>query len=245
MSRFDGVLTDIDGTLIDSEALGKEAFLMVGRDYGLNISSAELDATAGWSAKKRFAHFRDGGRFTAGAPETDVWLRKLAVYAAMHRDRIDVLPGVPGFFRQMARSGVVMAAVTNSRRATAVTKISPLGEFVRHLRFTITADDVRHPKPDPQGYLKGANRLGISRNRLLVLEDSKAGVEAAHRAGIACIQIQSDPAAFSDRASLRIDSLGIKRDHDRVMAFMGIRHELHSRPHLDQRISRIGRPMAR
>jgi HAD superfamily hydrolase (TIGR01509 family) len=244
MPRFDAILTDVDGTLIDSESLGKEAFMVVGREHGLNISSEEFDTTTGWSAKKRFAHFRDAGRFTTGAPEQGLWLKKLAVYAAMNSDKIDVLPGVPGLFRQVSRSGIDIAAVTNSRRATAVTKIGRLGEFARHLRFTITADDVSQPKPDPEGYKLGQARLGLPRSRLVILEDSKAGVEAAHRAGIPCIQIQSDPAEFSDKAALRIDSLGIKRDYDRVMAFMGINHNLDARQHLDRRVTKMAPPFA-
>ncbi|HCI47255.1 MAG TPA: hypothetical protein DFI00_08170 [Rhodospirillaceae bacterium] len=242
MPRFDAILSDVDGTLIDSESLGKEAFMVVGQDYGLNISSAEFDETTGWSAKKRFRHFADADRFTSGAPDEKVWLDKLKVYAAMNSNKIEVLPGVPGFFREMERRGIRIAAVTNSRAETAKTKIAQLQEFERHLKFRFTAGDVSAPKPDPEGYKKGAARLGIPKSRIVVLEDSKSGVEAAHAAGIACIQIQKDPAEISDKASLVIGSLGDKRDFDKVMKFMGIEHNLHARIHEDRRVHKIPVP---
>ena len=130
--------------------------------------------------------------------------------------------------------------VVASIPASAV--FTQLQEFERHLKFRFTAGDVSAPKPDPEGYKKGAARLGIPKSRIVVLEDSKSGVEAAHAAGIACIQIQKDPAEISDKASLVIGSLGDKRDFDKVMKFMGIEHNLHARIHEDRRVHKIPVP---
>jgi sugar-phosphatase len=47
----------------------------------------------------------------------------------------------------------------------------------------ITAEDVQRGKPDPQGFLLGAQRLGVSIDECLVFEDSPAGVAAAKAAG--------------------------------------------------------------
>jgi sugar-phosphatase len=47
----------------------------------------------------------------------------------------------------------------------------------------ITGEDVRRGKPDPQGFLLAAQRLGVSIGKCLVFEDSPAGVAAAKAAG--------------------------------------------------------------
>jgi sugar-phosphatase len=47
----------------------------------------------------------------------------------------------------------------------------------------ITAEDVQRGKPDPQGFLLGAQRLGVIIGECLVFEDSPAGVAAARAAG--------------------------------------------------------------
>ena len=47
----------------------------------------------------------------------------------------------------------------------------------------VTIDDVRHGKPDPEGYLLAARKLGADPRRCLVVEDAEAGVAAGRAAG--------------------------------------------------------------
>jgi sugar-phosphatase len=61
-------------------------------------------------------------------------------------------------------------------------------EFLNHSyaafpAVMITAEDVQRGKPDPQGFLLGAQRLGVSIGECLVFEDSPAGVAVAKAAG--------------------------------------------------------------
>jgi sugar-phosphatase len=53
----------------------------------------------------------------------------------------------------------------------------------------VSADDVRQGKPHPEPYLRAAARLGIQPERCLVIEDAKAGVEAALAAGMQVLAI--------------------------------------------------------
>jgi sugar-phosphatase len=60
----------------------------------------------------------------------------------------------------------------------------------------ISSDDVRLGKPDPEGYLVAAVRLGVAPERCLVIEDTPAGLEAARRAGMDVLGITTTfPAA--------------------------------------------------
>jgi sugar-phosphatase len=55
----------------------------------------------------------------------------------------------------------------------------------------VTADDVAQGKPAPEPYLLGAQRLGIAPERLLVVEDAPAGIQAGRSAGIRVLGIAS------------------------------------------------------
>jgi sugar-phosphatase len=57
------------------------------------------------------------------------------------------------------------------------------------VRFVLGAEDYAPGKPDPSGFLLGAQRLGISPSNCLVFEDSLAGVLAAKRAGMWCVAL--------------------------------------------------------
>ena len=252
MAKFDFIFWDGDGTLVDTESLGKEAFMEVGKRFDLKLSSEEFDETTGWSAKKRYRKMVDEGRFGRTPPGEADWMKMLKVYQAENQDKITVLPGIPGLLRLARDNGMRSSLVTNSRKSSSATKIAALREFERHLEFRLTAPDpapsgapsrgfgtIQNPKPHPEGYKKALNRVGADRTRAVVIEDSKAGVEAAHAAGLPCIQIQSDPAEFSDKATLRVDSLGNKRDFDRVAAFMGLQYDPALQAHRDDRIHKI------
>jgi sugar-phosphatase len=55
----------------------------------------------------------------------------------------------------------------------------------------VTADDVAHGKPDPEPYLKGAERLGFAPAECVVIEDAPAGIQSARAAGMKVIGIAS------------------------------------------------------
>jgi mannitol-1-/sugar-/sorbitol-6-phosphatase len=58
-------------------------------------------------------------------------------------------------------------------------------------KVLVTADDVKNGKPDPEPYLKGAERLGLSPGECLVIEDAPAGIQSAHAGGLRVIGLAS------------------------------------------------------
>ena len=75
------------------------------------------------------------------------------------------------------------AVVTSGTTALARARLAAAG--IPLPRVLVTADDVTRGKPDPEGYLAAARRLGVSPGDALVLEDSGSGIEAGRRAGVA------------------------------------------------------------
>jgi sugar-phosphatase len=70
---------------------------------------------------------------------------------------------------------VTSADVSLAQIRLAAAQISPA--------LLVTIDDVRHGKPDPEGYLLAARKLGADPRRCLVVEDAEAGVAAGRAAG--------------------------------------------------------------
>ena len=67
----------------------------------------------------------------------------------------------------------------------AVLKSIPEETFL----FSLSADDVKNPKPDPEAYLKAAQQLDIEIENCLILEDSPTGVKAATASGAFVIAV--------------------------------------------------------
>jgi sugar-phosphatase len=55
----------------------------------------------------------------------------------------------------------------------------------------VTADQVQHGKPHPEGYLTAAARLGVEPARCIVVEDTPTGIEAARAAGMRVVGVAS------------------------------------------------------
>ena len=79
------------------------------------------------------------------------------------------------------------AIVTSGARAVATLRLRSTG--IPEPYVLICAEDVTHGKPDPEGYLTAAARLGVAANACIVVEDAPAGLAAARAAGMRSIGV--------------------------------------------------------
>lgn len=91
------------------------------------------------------------------------------------------------------------AIVTSGTRVVAQARIDAIGLATPPV--LITAEEVRHGKPDPEPYAAAAARLGVSPSACLVVEDAPAGVEAGNAVGALTVAVTtSHPARELDHA---------------------------------------------
>jgi beta-phosphoglucomutase-like phosphatase (HAD superfamily) len=87
-------------------------------------------------------------------------------------------------------------AVASSAMAENVEFVVDALGFRPYFRCLVSGDEVAHPKPDPEIYLRTARKLGVEPAGCVAFEDSFVGIEAAKRAGMRCVAIASTfPAA--------------------------------------------------
>ncbi|HEY1049369.1 MAG TPA: HAD-IA family hydrolase, partial [Prosthecobacter sp.] len=77
--------------------------------------------------------------------------------------------------------------VTSASRALATRRLTAAGLPIPAIM--VTAENVTHGKPDPEGYQTAARLLGTTADQCLVFEDAPAGIEAGRRAGSDVIAI--------------------------------------------------------
>jgi len=102
------------------------------------------------------------------------------------------------------------AVVTSGARAVATLRLGHVKLPIP--RTFVTADDVEHGKPHPEGYLAAARALGRLPAECIVIEDTPPGIEAACAAGMRSIGIAGTfPAEALTRATVVIPALGVLR----------------------------------
>ncbi len=98
------------------------------------------------------------------------------------------------------------AVVTSGTRRLAIERLRLAGLPVPEKM--VSADEVRLGKPDPAPFLRGAELLGLRPEECVAIEDSPAGIEAAHRGGMRVLAVPTTyPAAELSRADVLLDSL--------------------------------------
>lgn len=100
------------------------------------------------------------------------------------------LDGLTELLNECDRAGVPMAVASSAMRKNVEFVVEALG-FGRYFYHLVSGDEVSHAKPDPEIYLKSAERLGLEPGSCVAFEDSFPGIEAAKRSGMKCVGLAS------------------------------------------------------
>jgi len=98
------------------------------------------------------------------------------------------------YFTALKASGVKIACASNSVRATVDTALRALG-IDKYFDFTLSNEDVVHPKPNPEIYLRCHLIAGVRPDQTLIYEDSPIGLEAATASG-SWVRVVKTPQVF-------------------------------------------------
>lgn len=206
---FKGILFDLDGTLVDSEAMHYAAFKQALLDYGYDVDSLGDAIQYKGSFRKMFEAIAKEFKLSDDLFQT-VYDRKVEITLATPATQVDMIEGVMSFLELMKERNVPMGVVTNSEQAYVdhVLNGFGLGEFFTHI---VHADHVANPKPAPDAYRYGLELLGHKPNQVLVFENTDGGITAAKSAGLTVIAIRStDHLGLSnyEEADLVVDHFG-------------------------------------
>jgi HAD superfamily hydrolase (TIGR01509 family) len=189
--RF-GALFDWDGIVVDSKALHQAAWDEVAREFGYPHGPAEFRrhfGTQNWRAISEIL------RWTEDPKQIErISARKEELYRRSIGNGDLAVPGVREMLEALRRLGVPCAVVSSSPRLNIEHVLGSLG-IAGHFCSIVTAEDCRLGKPEPEGFLLGAERLGLPASRCVVFEDAPAGIEAGRRAGARVLALATTHAA--------------------------------------------------
>jgi sugar-phosphatase len=189
------VLSDLDGVLVDSHASIMRAWRRWGRAHG--IEREAIDAVR---------HGRPTHEIVASlTPHLDVAAEARALDLAQAAVCADVapMPGAADVLRAFGPDAV--AVVTSCTAALAEARLRAAG--LEPPAVLVSSDRLRRGKPDPEGYLLGAARLGVSATRCVLFEDAPAGLAAARAAGARTVALTTTHDASALEADVVVRTL--------------------------------------
>ena len=181
------LIFDLDGTLVDTETQTAQAIEAVVASHGVANFSLPVIETHGrtWEdVARRIKELVDIGvsERTLVSELLDAW-NQLTFHALP-------VPGAVEALRRAAHEGLRISVVSSSPHAVIDAFVQRLG--VADLiapQARIGGDEVNRGKPDPEGFLRAAQRLDATPATSLVFEDSRAGLTAARAAGMRSMYI--------------------------------------------------------
>ncbi|MCE7990122.1 MAG: HAD family phosphatase [Caldilinea sp. CFX5] len=181
------LLFDMDGLMIDTERMAQRAWQRAGAEFGFTLPDALYLQAVGRTAKATETLFRAG--LGADFPFDAVYARKQHyLYTAIEEEGIPTKPGLLELLDLVDRQGIPKAVATSTARVLAVKKLTA-AKLLHHFDTMVCGDEVAHGKPAPDIFLAAATKLGVAPAHCLVLEDSSAGIQAAHAAGMRAIWV--------------------------------------------------------
>jgi beta-phosphoglucomutase len=174
------LIYDFDDTIVESERFNDTMFAELLRsEYHVDLSREELDYLYGFSWSGVFAWLSEHRDLRE--PREEVWKKFIAIKRRfLGGQKLRVATGIEKMFSLPVPQGIVSGSTREELRMM-MENIAMRPDVVR---FVLSDEDCTRGKPDPEGYLLALDRLRVSPAAAVVFEDSPAGIEAAHRAGI-------------------------------------------------------------
>lgn len=180
------LISDFDGTIVDTFEANLRAYQKAFNSVGLNLSAEQYRRCFGY----RFDRF-----MTAMAVFDD------KVAAQIKEVKKECYPSFFSFFRpnvsliELIRSfhsmGGKTAIASTARRENLMNAVDYLG-IADAFDQIYAGTDVKQGKPSPEIYQKAMALLGTNPQETLIFEDSQVGIEAAHASGACCIIVTQE-----------------------------------------------------
>jgi len=179
------VLFDLDGTLLDSEPLWFEAERRLVGEYGHAWGPAQGRQLVGWSLWDSATFLRE--QVGVDLPQPAIIERLQAQVVAGVAQAPPWRPGAVELLAEVRAAGVPTGLVTMSYRLMTDSVISALPKDA--FTSVVSGEQVSRGKPHPDPYLLAAQRLGVSAEDCVAIEDSMTGATSARDAGCAVLVV--------------------------------------------------------
>lgn len=186
---YRALLFDLDGVIVSTEKNHFHAWKKTANHLGISFSEKDNEALKGVNRVDSLKHILALGKRIVPDEEFETLLHfKNEEYLSSIEDLCikDLLPGVFDLLNLAKNKGFNIGLGSSSKNAPMILERL---EIAAYFDVVIDGNGVTRPKPDPEVFLNGAKRLGLSPTECLVFEDAQSGIQAAKAGGFFAIGV--------------------------------------------------------
>lgn len=178
---------DMDGTLVDNMAVHNQVWVNFLRENGAQADPETFnDLTAGRTNLEILRMFLGAQFSEALVPQYSK--EKEVRYRQLYRPQIRPMNGLVKFLSSARHAGVRLGLATSAGPENIDFVLDGLG-IASYFQAIVNGEEIVNGKPDPEIFLEAAKRLDVAPETCLVFEDSRGGIQAGRRAGMAVVAV--------------------------------------------------------
>jgi len=188
---------DLDGVIVDTAKYHYLAWKELANQLGFDFTIEQNELLKGVSRVRSLEILLDIGKLNLEDEQKSKYLTEkneqyLQYIAKMDHD--EILPGIDDLLHYLKLNKVPFSLGSASKNARLILEILDLIDLFDAI---VDGNDVSTAKPDPEVFLIAAQKLGVSPENCIVIEDAQAGIKAANAAGMTSIGI-GDPEVLKE-----------------------------------------------
>ena len=189
---IEACLFDLDGVVVDTAKYHFIAWKALAEELGFEFTLEDNERLKGVSRMQSLEILLEIGNLKFSEPEKLAMAEKKNALYVSYIEKMtpeETLPGVEKFLQELRNNGIKIALGSASKNSPMILdRIQLSGMF----DAIVDGNSITEAKPDPEVFLKGAEKLGVSPENCVVFEDAIAGIEAAQNANMYSVGI-GDP----------------------------------------------------
>ena len=185
--KIKGAVFDMDGLMFDTENLTYQLQKQILNNDGFDFSIEHYKQTVGKRLADLLPLFQ---KFFGEDFDAEGFRQKCREAYIKYTDEngVPVKPGLNEILEKLKaeKIKIALATSTTSRSAKRTLKTAGVLDYFDEI---VCAEDVEYGKPDPEPFLKAAEKLSLNPGKCLALEDSYNGIISAHSAGMITVMV--------------------------------------------------------
>lgn len=186
---YRAVLFDVDGTLVDSNAVHARAWVEAFREVGLDVPVERVQPLIGMGGDKLMP---EATGLAADDPRLDgLGERRTELFLQRYVGDIGPLPGARALIERLTADGLVIAIATSAKKDELAAILRAGGLEPSLFDTRTSSSDAEHSKPEPDIVEAAVHRAGVPAADCVMIGDTPYDLEAATRAGVDLIGVRS------------------------------------------------------
>lgn len=182
-----GVIFDMDGVLIESEAIYMESEKEFFKELGLEFTKEEREKYTGIPVDEIWKEIDKDYELKTKYSVNELIEKHIEIfYQGLKENDIQLMQGVEDWFKKLQENNYKMI-IASSSFPKIVNYVYQKFNLAKYMEGFVNVNNIKNGKPDPEIFLKAAEQLALKPEECIVIEDSMNGVIAAKKANMKCV----------------------------------------------------------